>query len=106
MLRHQSCLTPLAAAAAAAAATLFVVMKLERVLARAGGWWELEEELSFPTGDKGDACQRPHSSELTHITMHVTHTYMRTFYLPLTVFSLLHPIPFPAFMVFVLMPLS
>lgn len=33
-------------------------------------------EHSVPAGDKGEACQGPHSSELTHTVMHVTHTHI------------------------------
>lgn len=35
-------------------------------------------EHSVPAGDKGEACQGPHSSELTHTMMHVKHTYTYT----------------------------
>lgn len=38
-----------------------------------------QAEHSVPAGDKGEACQRPHSSELTHTAMHVTHTHTHTY---------------------------
>lgn len=36
-------------------------------------------EHSVPAGDKGEACQGPHSSELTHTVMHVTHIHIHTY---------------------------
>lgn len=33
-------------------------------------------EHSVSAGDKGEACQRPHSSELTHTTANIKHTYI------------------------------
>lgn len=81
----------------------------QSILARGGGWrWEKQtREHSVPAGHKGEACQRPHSSGLTHNTMHVTQTHTYTckhshhlFTLP-SAFSLSFTPqnPFPAFIV-------
>lgn len=58
-------------------------------------------EHSVPAGDKGEACQRPHSSELTHTTMHITHAYtcahshrLFTLYSAFYLFFFYTPIPF------------
>lgn len=59
-------------------------------------------EHSVPAGDKGEACQGPHSSELTHTVMHVTHihTYSHHYFTLFSAFSLFSfTIPF-------LLPLS
>lgn len=49
-------------------------------MARGGGWWGKRQirEHSVPAGDKGEACQRAHSSELTHNAMNVTYTHTCT----------------------------
>lgn len=52
-------------------------------------WRSRRAEHSVPAGDKREACQRPHSSELTHTTIHFTHIHMRVpthTYLPWTLF--------------------
>lgn len=85
-----------------AAAAVLVVMK-QSILARGGGWWweKQTREHSVPAGDKGEACQRPHSSELTHTHTHTCKHSHHLSTLP-SAFSLLSftpQNPFPAFIV-------
>lgn len=64
-----------------------VVMKQECVLATVGRWrtgrrseggWSRRAEHSVPAGHKGEGCQRPHSSGLTH-TVHARHIHSPLF---------------------------
>lgn len=78
---HTLCISAIGAPLPPPSSSCSVATKRESVSARKGEWQagRRRAECSVPAGDKGVACQRPHSSELTHATnAHHTHSHTHT----------------------------